>query len=286
MARIGFGTFDVVLGVSMIWTGAGTVPGVGLIAVGLDQIATGSMNIRYGRVGQGFSIIEFGAYSATGNETVAILTPGLLSLGFGSWGSLGRLGARAGANMAMPAFRLEHGMYRGALMFEGVGALTAAEVAAARTSVGWWTLMRLRLGDVRVPAIAGSVTGGFHHSSIPAALLQRLANITAATRRESGLLLLENGRFVIRLGGANRINPSGAKWFFAHTHPNGNLTLSFRGEMSFGSDVAVLSALRQPWAITVGPRGEAVVWTTISKRGYNFWDDAIDLYWHPLRGGW
>jgi len=96
VARIGFGTFDVILGGSMIWTGAGTLPGIGLIAIGLDQIATGSMNIRYGRVGQGFSVLEFGVYSATGNESAAILAPGVLSLGFGSAGSFGRLGVRAG----------------------------------------------------------------------------------------------------------------------------------------------------------------------------------------------
>ena len=67
--------------------------GFGLIAVGLDQIATGSINLRYGRVGQGFSIIEFGVYRATGSETAAFLTPGVLSLGFGSMGSVGRVGA-------------------------------------------------------------------------------------------------------------------------------------------------------------------------------------------------
>ena len=276
-----------VLGGGMVWTGAGTLPGIGLIAIGLDQIATGSMNIRYGRVGQGFSVIKFGVYSATGNETVAILTPGVFSLGFGSLGSIGRLGVRgAGAgSMGMPAFRLEDGLYRGALMFQGVGTLTAAEVAAARASVGWWTLGRLRLGwDVRVPAIAGSVAAGFHHSSIPAALLQRLANITAVTRRESGLLLLENGRIVIRLGKVNRFSTTGARWVFAHTHPNGFLTLSFRGE-ELVSDVAVLSALRQPWTIIVGPRGEAVVWTTLSRRGYNYWGDGVDLFWLLLRGG-
>jgi len=187
--------------------------------------------------------------------------------------------------MGMPAFRLEDGLYRGALMFQGVGTLTAAEVAAARASVGWWTLGRLRLGwDVRVPAIAGSVAAGFHHSSIPAALLQRLANITAVTRRESGLLLLENGRIVIRLGKVNRFSTTGARWVFAHTHPNGFLTLSFRGE-ELVSDVAVLSALRQPWTIIVGPRGEAVVWTTLSRRGYNYWGDGVDLFWLLLRGG-
>ena len=100
VARIGFGTFDVILGGSMIWTGAGTLPGIGLIAIGLDQIATGSMNIRYGRVGQGFSILEFGVYRATGSETAAFLAPGVLSLGFGTVGSLGRAGMRAGFTTA------------------------------------------------------------------------------------------------------------------------------------------------------------------------------------------
>jgi len=84
----------------MIWTGAGTLPGIGLIALGLDQIATGSMNIRYGRINQGFSVVEFLVYRGTGNETAAILAPGVLSLGFGSAGSFGRLGVRAGAGAA------------------------------------------------------------------------------------------------------------------------------------------------------------------------------------------
>ena len=102
VARIGFGVFDVGLGASMIWTGAGTLPGIGLIAIGLDQLATGAINLRYGRIGQGFSIIEFGAYSATGNEPLAFLTPGVFSLGFGSLGSVGRLGARAGGLLEGP----------------------------------------------------------------------------------------------------------------------------------------------------------------------------------------
>ena len=82
----------------MVWTGVGTLPGIGLIAVGLDQIATGSINLRYGRVAQGFSILEFGVYRATGSETAAFLAPGVFGLGLGTAGSLGRLGVRgAGA---------------------------------------------------------------------------------------------------------------------------------------------------------------------------------------------
>ena len=38
VARIGFGTFDLVLGAGMVWTGAGTLPGIGLIAIGFIRI--------------------------------------------------------------------------------------------------------------------------------------------------------------------------------------------------------------------------------------------------------
>ena len=97
VAQIGFGVFDVVAGAGMIWTGVGTAPGWVLIAVGIDQIAAGSMKLRYGRASQSFSLIENGTYLATGSETAAILAPGAISLIAGSAGGFGRLGVRAGA---------------------------------------------------------------------------------------------------------------------------------------------------------------------------------------------
>ena len=97
VARITFGVFDVAVGIGIFWTGAGTLPGVALMAIGIDQILTGSLNIRYGRVGKNFSVLEDWVYQGTGNETAAILAPGVLSLGVGTLGSAGRLGARMGA---------------------------------------------------------------------------------------------------------------------------------------------------------------------------------------------
>ncbi len=274
-------------------TGVGGIPGAALVFVGIDQIIQGSLNMRYGRVGKNLSVIEDFVFRNTGSEVLAVLTPGALSLGLGWYGSLARAAAREAAGMAMPAFRLEDGLYRGALMGTAVADLTAAEVAAARATESWWTLLRLRLGDarlpaflrslgdVRVPAFAGSGAGGvFAAADVPVAYLHRLARISAATGRESGLLLLENGKFVIRLGEVGFISPRNAKWFFAHTHPNGNLTLSFRGEQA-ACDVAAFSKLQQPWAIIVGQRGHAILWTSSNK---NYWGDGVGLAWEALRG--
>jgi len=139
----------------MIWTGAGTLPGIGLIAIGLDQIATGSMNIRYGRVGQGFSIIEFGVYSATGDESLAFLTPGLLSLGFGSLGSVGRAGVRAGAEGDVTFFRstFQSGPYaagrfgRGGELWQTQAVYRAGQVRTEWLvhEAGRWLGVRVRL---------------------------------------------------------------------------------------------------------------------------------------------
>ncbi len=155
VARIGFGTFDVSLGGSMIWTGACTLPGIGLIAIGLDQLATGAMNLRYGRIGQGFSIIEFGAYSATGDATLAILTPGLLSLGFWSLGSVGRAGVRAGAEGDVTFFRstFQSGPYaagrfgRGGELWQTQAVYRAGQVRTEWLvhEAGRWLGVRVRL---------------------------------------------------------------------------------------------------------------------------------------------
>ncbi len=130
-------------------------------------------------------------------------------------------------------------------------------------------------------AFAGSGAGGvFAAADVPVAYLQRLARITAITGRESGLLLLKNGKFVIRLGEVGTISPRNAKWFFAHTHPNGNLSLSFRGEAE-NADVIVLSGLKQSWAIIVGQRGDVILWESLNK---NYWGDGVDLVWKALSG--
>ena len=97
LARIGFGVVDVVAGIAMGTTGIGGVPGVALMYIGIDQILTGSLNLRYGRVGKNLSVIENAVFQATGNETLAVLTPGVLSLGLGWYGSIARAAAREGA---------------------------------------------------------------------------------------------------------------------------------------------------------------------------------------------
>ncbi len=43
---------DVGVGIAMGTTGVGSIPGVALMYVGIDQILQGSMNMRYGRVGK------------------------------------------------------------------------------------------------------------------------------------------------------------------------------------------------------------------------------------------
>jgi hypothetical protein len=62
--RIGAGLVDVVLGVGLIGGtgGTGVIPGVGLIAVGLDQIVTGGYNILNPK-GSSISVFEYGGYS-------------------------------------------------------------------------------------------------------------------------------------------------------------------------------------------------------------------------------
>jgi len=42
------------------------------MANGVDQIITGSLNVRYGRVGRNQSFLEDRVYRQTGNETAAI----------------------------------------------------------------------------------------------------------------------------------------------------------------------------------------------------------------------
>lgn len=123
-------------------TGVGGIPGAALVFVGIDHILQGSLNMRYGRVGKNLSVIEDFVFRNTGSETLAVLTPGALSLGLGWYGSLARAAAREAAGMAMPTkFIFEHGLPGGLLMRTAVAELTAAEVAAARATESWWTLL-------------------------------------------------------------------------------------------------------------------------------------------------
>lgn len=91
MLQIGFGVFDVVAGIGIIGgsCGAGVVPGVGLIAIGLDQIITGVGN--WGADSKTPSVFEYGGQQAAlaagvgpgDAAVVGSLTPAILSLGFG-----------------------------------------------------------------------------------------------------------------------------------------------------------------------------------------------------------
>jgi len=91
LVRIGFGTFDLVVGAGMTLLGVptiiGSTAGVGLMSVGIDQILTGITNMRSGRMGG--SVYEYIGYSASrglgfSEETSQIaggLLPAGLSLG-------------------------------------------------------------------------------------------------------------------------------------------------------------------------------------------------------------
>jgi hypothetical protein len=105
LLRIGFGVFDVVAGLGIIGGsyGAGVVPGVGLIAIGLDQIITGVAN--WGDGTKTPSVFEYGGQQAAlaagaspdNAQFIGSLTPAILSLGFGGWGAAaGRLALQRG----------------------------------------------------------------------------------------------------------------------------------------------------------------------------------------------
>jgi hypothetical protein len=105
--RIISGVGEIVAGVTVLLftaeTGVGVVGGVALIAMGVDQVLTGVHNIRYGRVGHGFSVAEYGVYQVTGSVTAAVLIPAAAAFVFsgdayrlatGAW----RLATRGMAN--------------------------------------------------------------------------------------------------------------------------------------------------------------------------------------------
>ena len=277
LLRIGFGAFDVVTGVPWSATSLGAIAGVPLAAYGVDQVITGTRNIAYGKRDR--AGVEELVYAATGSETAAVLLPAAATLSLWAVGPrLARVGVRAEATLAMPAFRPEHALSE--LQHNGIETLTAVELAAARANVGRWTLLRLYLGrDVRVPAIAGF--GSINN--VPQNLTQLIADITAITGRESALLPLRDGRFVVRLGkSGTSVGTARARWDIAHTHPNGNMTLSIRGEQEV-FDTLVLTRLRQDWTIIVGVRGSRVGWITID--GMRNWERLDRLIWEFMSGG-
>lgn len=103
VARVGFGLLDVGAGAGMALTGAGVIPGVVLMAVGIDQALTGIMNLRYGPTAADHSAIEAAAYSVTGSDTAARAAPVVLSLGASLAPAFGRamkLGRAAGGSSA------------------------------------------------------------------------------------------------------------------------------------------------------------------------------------------
>ena len=89
LLRIVGGAVDVALGVATMFGtfGLGALPGVGMIAIGIDQIITGELNIATGTRSQ--SAFEYGGYSAArgvgfdeaASQTIGGLTPAALSIG-------------------------------------------------------------------------------------------------------------------------------------------------------------------------------------------------------------
>jgi len=95
--QIGFGVIDVIAGAVMTLgtCGGAVVPGLGLIVVGVDQIAAGINNAQ-NPGSPSMSVLEYGGYSlakglgASENtaQTVGAYTPAALSLVFNVWGGL------------------------------------------------------------------------------------------------------------------------------------------------------------------------------------------------------
>lgn len=120
-------------------TGVGGIPGVALICVGIDQILTGSLNRRYGRVGKNLSVIENAVFRNTGNETLAVMIPAATVFGIN----------------LLPS--LAPGLFRAA------GAARAG-MAGAESSAGGFGLF----GRV-APAPSGAISDAFRNSFINAA---------------------------------------------------------------------------------------------------------------------
>jgi len=95
--QIGFGVIDVIAGAVMTLgtCGGAVVPGLGLMFVGVDQIAAGINNAQ-NPGSPSMSVVEYGGYSlskglgASENtaQTIGAFTPAALSLVFNVWGGL------------------------------------------------------------------------------------------------------------------------------------------------------------------------------------------------------
>ncbi|MBX9582463.1 MAG: hypothetical protein K2X87_19335 [Gemmataceae bacterium] len=136
LLRIGVGLFDVGLGVGFSATGFGFAAGIPLMALGIDQVITGGMNLRYGRVGRGFSAAETLVYWGTGSETAAVLAPAAASLGLWAGGralTAGYRSAEVYSLSAARAFQPEHALPGSTgLVWPGAATLTPAEIEVAR----------------------------------------------------------------------------------------------------------------------------------------------------------
>jgi hypothetical protein len=110
LLRIGFGVLDVIGGLTTIGgtCGFGILPGVGLMAVGIDQIITGVSN--WGSEIQAPSVFEYLGYTgAKGlgvseemSKLIGDLTPAALSLAFSAWGALSKACFAAGTPLLTP----------------------------------------------------------------------------------------------------------------------------------------------------------------------------------------
>ena len=99
-----------------------------------------------------------------------------------------------------------------------------------------------------------------------------IANLTAVTKREVALLVLPDGRTVMRIGGQRTVSSAGASKVVAHSHPNGFLMLSERVLAGEAADTAVLAGLKQTETFLVGPAGDLVRWQSPSA---TWMDDLI-----------
>ncbi len=235
LLRIGVGTFDFVWGFGLSSTGFGFIAGIPLMAIGIDQIITGSMNLRYGRVGLNHSKFEDVVYQATGNEAAAILTPGLLSFGLGSLGSLGRAGVRLGGE-GLVVVRNPSGL-RVASALDDVTPLTSRMLSETQAGL----LTRLDAGGGRLVLRAGEITT----TDIAAFTLLRNTEYALIRTTEGQRQLLELGR----MGGAL---PSNTRRLIIHSHPGGRRAILFGVS---GDDVRALTALRQQWSLIVNSEG-------------------------------
>ncbi len=88
---------------------------------------------------------------------------------------------------------------------------------------------------------------------------QLIADLTLATNREVGLLVMNDGTTIIRLGKtADRVLLSGGVAnIIAHSHPSGHLVVST-------ADMAAFAKRGQTESFLVGPAGDLVKWTSDS----------------------